>query len=103
MEIVPYFAYVLAAILVTRSCAIFAARRTSQKSAGEEIMARQHVLPTRDVGLMQDTVTACLEVLRDGGVRRLTGVFALVHLALWAALVPILLAIGFVPLLRGLA
>jgi hypothetical protein len=101
-ELVPYLFYVFLAISVSRSCAVLFARRETEKTPGEELMAKLAILPSRDLATAQNTFHACFSVLRGGGVRRPTGLVVLLHFFLWIAFVILLLAIGFGPFLKML-
>lgn len=99
-ELVPHLFHVFVAILLSRTCAVLLARRATQKTPGEQVMASLPVLFTRDVGMMQDTFYACVVVLKEGGPRGPTWLVALLHMCLWGVFALLLLAIGIGPLVQ---
>ncbi len=99
-ELVPHLFHVFVAILLSRSCAVLLARRATQKTPGEQVMASLPVLLTRDIGMAQDTFYACVMVLKERGERGPTWLAALLHMFLWGVFALLLLAIGFGPLIQ---
>lgn len=100
IELLPYLFYVFLAIIVSRSCAIIAARRLQEKRPGEQLLANLDILPTRDMTVMQDAVAACYAVLKESGVRGWPAYFAVVHVASWVIFGILILVMAIVGLVR---
>lgn len=100
--LVSYLVYVALAILASRSCAIIAARRLSERRPGEALLAGLDILPGREISVMRETVAACYAVLKESGLRGWPAYFAVLHLASWAVLAIMILVIAVVGLARQL-
>lgn len=95
-ELVPYVVYILFAAILSRSIVVLVARCQSQKTPGEEALAKLPILPYRDVSVQVDTIQACYLAMPDGGVWRPAGALALLHVSLWVALAGVFLLMAIV-------
>jgi len=88
-ELVPYVVYILFAAILSRSIVVLVARCQSQKTPGEDALAKLPILPYRDVSVQVDTIQACYLAMRDGGLWRPAGALALAGVFLLMAIVEI--------------
>lgn len=95
-ELVPYVVYILFAAILSRSIVVLVARCQSQKTPGEEALAKLPILPYRDVDVQVSTIQACYLAMRNGGVWRPAGALALLHVSLWVALAGVFLLMAIV-------
>lgn len=100
MELMPYLFYVFLAIIVSRSCAVIAARRLREKRPGEALLASLDILASREMSVMQDTVAACCAVLKESGIRGWPAYFAVLHVSLWVVFGVMILVMAIVGLVR---
>jgi hypothetical protein len=103
IELTPYLMIVFLAIVATRACAIFAARRLSSKGPAEAMLATLVITPVLEFTFLQDGVFACYAVLKQSGARGWLGRFAVLHLAAWLVFLVMIIVMVVVGLIRYLS
>lgn len=100
-ELAPYLFYVFVGIALSRFFVILLARRVAEKTPGEELMARLHLVASRDFQSARDAASACLALVRQGGIHKPTFWFALTHLCLWVVLGVLFAVVGLAQVFRS--
>lgn len=99
-ELVPGLFYSMLVHMVSRSWVVFLAKRESDRTAGEALLASLPVTPTRDLTVSRDGFHGCIAVMKERGASKLISLVSFVHVASLGVFVLLLLAIGFIPLIR---
>lgn len=99
-ELVPGLFYSLLAHMVSRSWVVFLAKREPDRTAGEAELALLPVMPTRDLTVARNGFQGCIAVMKERGASKLISLVSFVHVASLGVFVMLLLAIGFIPLIR---
>jgi len=99
-ELGPVVFYSMLVNMVSRTWAIFLARRISDRTPGEEALASLPTMPTRDLTVVRDSFHGCISVMRERNASRLISVVAFLHVGSLALFIVGFLLIGTVPLVR---
>lgn len=101
-ELLSYLVYIFLMIIVSRSCAVIAARRLREKSPSEAFLASIEVLPSREMSDVQDAVAACYAVLKESKLGGWPARFAIIHVGSWLLFGIMIVVMAAVGLVRGL-
>lgn len=99
-ELIPGLFYSMLAHMVSRSWVVLLAKREPGRTAGEAELASLPVMPTRDLMVARNGFHGCIAVMKERGPSKLISLVSLVHVASLGVFVLLLLAIGFIPLIR---